>query len=143
MINKEELIKAAETLYNCCIEMNRNCSDCYMQPFCIRMENEELKYAFEDFVKYYNIRCPFCGKKVIHVAVCDDIGNIKGLLKTTTYEDDAYNGLGYVLIHEGWGECLLCTDGDQKIMGGMIFDTPDEAVEALKKFSCKDNTNLY
>ena len=81
--------------------------------------------------KYLNIRCPFCGEEVIHVAVCDDEGNIHGLIGCE-YEYDPWSGLGYVLIHDGWGECVLCTDDDQTCMGGIIFDTPDEALEALK-----------
>ena len=92
--------------------------------------------------KYSNICCPFCGKNEIHVAVCDDEGNIHGFIGCE-YEDDPWSGLGYVLIHDGWGECILCTDGDQGCLGGIIFDTPDEAVEALKMSPCKDDTNLY
>lgn len=93
--------------------------------------------------KYSNICCPFCGKEVIHVAVCDDEGNIHGFIGCE-YEDDPWSGLGYVLIHEEWGECILCTDDDQTVIGGgIIFDTPDEALEALKISPCKDGTNLY
>lgn len=92
--------------------------------------------------KYLNIRCPFCGKNAIHVAVCDDEGNYRGLIGRSEYELDSYSGIGYYLTHDGWGECLLCTD-EGGCLGGMIFDTPDEALKALKISPCKDDTNLY
>ena len=35
----------------------------------------------------------------------------------------------YALHHEGWGDCILCTDGEEQTMGGVLFDTIDEAVD--------------
>lgn len=37
---------------------------------------------------------------------------------------------GYDLHHEGWGKCILCTDGDNQSMGGALFDTAEDAIEA-------------
>ena len=31
----------------------------------------------------------------------------------------------------GWGDCPLCTDGAYSTMGGMLFDTAEEAINAL------------
>ena len=37
----------------------------------------------------------------------------------------------YALHHDGWGECPLCTDGAYSTMGGMLFDTAEEAIATL------------
>lgn len=75
--------------------------------------------------------CPFCGKE-IRICVHDDEGNYRGELECE-YESDPWSGLSYALHHDGWGECLLCTDGRNEVMGGILFDSPDEARNALKK----------
>ena len=77
-------------------------------------------------------RCPFCGKNAVYIGVCDDEGNFHGRLGCE-YEQDPWSGLSYDLHHEGWGECILCTDGDNQSMGGVLFDTAEEAVEAWNK----------
>lgn len=101
------------------------------------------RFKMSDIINnFLNIHCPVCGKNAIHIAVCDDEGNIHGFVGCE-YENDPWSGLGYVLIHDGWGECILSTDGDQGCLGGIVFDTPNEALKALKISSCKDDTNLY
>ena len=47
------------------------------------------------------------------------------------YENAPWSGLSYALHHEGWGDCPLCTDGAESTMGGMLFDTAEEAISAL------------
>lgn len=74
-------------------------------------------------------RCPFCGKNAVYIGVCDDEGNFHGRLGCE-YEQDPWSGLSYDLHHEGWGECILCTDGDNQSMGGALFDTAEDAIEA-------------
>ena len=74
--------------------------------------------------------CPFCGQKTIFVGVHDDEGNCHGLVGCE-YENDPWSGLSYALHHEGWGDCPLCTDGAYSTMGGMLFDTAEEAINAL------------
>ena len=74
--------------------------------------------------------CPFCGQKTIFVGVQDDEGNYHGLVGCE-YENDPWSGLSYALHHEGWGNCPLCTDGAYSTMGGMLFDTAEEAINAL------------
>ena len=74
--------------------------------------------------------CPFCGQKTIFVGVHDDEGNYHGLVGCE-YENDPWSGLSYALHHEGWGNCPLCTDGAYSTMGGMLFDTAEEAINAL------------
>ena len=74
--------------------------------------------------------CPFCGQKTIFVGVHDDEGNYHGLVGCE-YENDPWSGLSYALHHEGWGDCPLCTDGAYSTMGGMLFDTAEEAINAL------------
>ena len=74
--------------------------------------------------------CPFCGQKTLFVGVHDDEGNYHGLVGCE-YENDPWSGLSYALHHEGWGDCPLCTDGVYSTMGGMLFDTAEEAINAL------------
>ena len=76
------------------------------------------------------IDCPICKKKVLFVGVHDDEGNYHGLVGCE-YENNPWSGLSYALHHEGWGDCPLCTDGAYSTMGGMLFDTAEEAINAL------------
>ena len=78
--------------------------------------------------------CLFCKKKVISIGVHDDEGNYHGELGCE-YEADPWSGLSYALHHEGWGECILCTDGNNEVMGGVLFDTAEEAEAALEQES--------
>ena len=80
------------------------------------MKNTELK------------PCPFCKEKKVFIGVHDDEGNYKGHIGCE-YEKAPWSGLSYALHHEGWGECILCTDGDDMTMGGVLFDTAEEAAE--------------
>ena len=80
--------------------------------------------------KTINMECPICKKKVLFVGVHDDEGNYHGLVGCE-YENDPWSGLSYALHHEGWGDCLLCTDGAYSTMGGMLFDTAEDAISAL------------
>ena len=76
------------------------------------------------------IDCPICKKKVLFVGVHDDEGNYHGLVGCE-YENDPWSGLSYALHHEGWGDCPMCTDGAYSTMGGMLFDTAEDAISAL------------
>lgn len=77
--------------------------------------------------------CPFCGKKALFVGVHDDEGNYHGQIGCE-YETDPWSGLSYALHHEGWGDCILCTDGVLGIMGGILFDTAQEAVDNMPPY---------
>lgn len=77
-----------------------------------------------------NMECPICKKKVVFVGVHDDEGNYHGPVGCE-YENDPWSGLSYALHHEGWGDCPMCTDGAYSTMGGMLFDTADDAISAL------------
>lgn len=81
---------------------------------------EKLKAGF-----YF---CPMCGKYAVHIGVHDDEGNYKGE-PGCEYEEDPWSGLSYALHHEGWGSCLLCTSDTDEPMGGVLFDTAEEAAE--------------
>ena len=76
------------------------------------------------------VKCPICKKDVLFVGVHDDEGNYHGLVGCD-YESAPWSGLSYALHHEGWGECPLCTDGEYGPMGGMLFDTAEEAISSL------------
>ena len=76
------------------------------------------------------MECPICKKKVLFVGVHDDEGNFHGLVGCE-YENDPWSGLSYALHHDGWGDCPLCTDGAYSTMGGMLFDTAEDAISAL------------
>lgn len=73
--------------------------------------------------------CPFGADHKVWIAVHDDEGNYHGEIGCE-YETDPWSGLSYGLHHDGWGTCPLCTDDDYASMGGMLFDTPEEAAEA-------------
>lgn len=76
------------------------------------------------------MECPICKKRALFVGVHDDEGNYHGLVGCE-YENDPWSGLSYALHLEGWGDCPLCTDGAYSAMGGMLFDTSEEAISAL------------
>lgn len=76
--------------------------------------------------------CPFCKKDVVYIGVHDDEGNYKGRIGCE-YESDPWSALTYGIQHEGWGECILCTDGDNETLGGLVFDTLEEAVDEWNK----------
>ena len=80
--------------------------------------------------KTINMECPICKKKVLFVGAHDDEGNYHGLVGCE-YENDPWSGMSYALHHEGWGDCPLCTDGAYNTMGGMLFDTAEDAISAL------------
>ena len=73
--------------------------------------------------------CPFCKKSAVFVGVHDDEGNYHGNLGCE-YEQNPWSGLSYALHHEGWGDCILCTDDAEQTMGGVLFDTAEEAIQA-------------
>lgn len=70
--------------------------------------------------------CPFCHKRAVFVGVHDNEGNYKGV-PGCEYESDPWSGLSYGLHHKGWGECVLCTCGEAEVMGGVLFDTAEQA----------------
>ena len=76
------------------------------------------------------MECPICKKKAVFVGVHDDEGNYHGLMGCE-YENAPWSGLSYALHHEGWGDCPLCTADAESTMGGMLFDTAEEAISAL------------
>ena len=76
------------------------------------------------------MECPICKEKALFVGVHDDEGNYHGRVGCE-YEKDSWSGLSYALHHEGWGDCPLCTDGPNSPMGGMLFDTAEEAISSL------------
>ena len=74
--------------------------------------------------------CPFCGQKAIFVGVCDDEGNYKGR-PGCEYESNPWSGLCYAIHHDGWGDCILCTDAHDLPLGGCFFDTAEDAFRAI------------
>lgn len=73
--------------------------------------------------------CPFCGQKALFIGVHDDEANYKGRLGCE-YELDPWSGLYYAIRHDGWGDCILCTD-DHDLPLGRFFDTAEEAFQAI------------
>ena len=73
-------------------------------------------------------KCPFCKKNAVFVGVHDDEGNYHGALGCD-YEQNPWSGLSYELHHNGWGDCILCTDGNNQSMGGKYFDSAEEAAD--------------
>lgn len=85
--------------------------------------------------------CPFCGKKAVFIGVHDKEGNFKGY-PGCEYESVPWRGLSYALHHEGWGDCIFCTDGADLTMGGMLFDTTEEAADAWNKRADTDEVEV-
>lgn len=81
--------------------------------------------------------CPYCKKKAVFIGVHDYEGNYHGRIGCE-YENNAWSGLSYSLHHDGWGECILCTDGEEQTMGGIHFDTAEEAAEEWNGESLKE-----
>lgn len=71
----------------------------------------------------------------MYIGVCDDEGNYHGQIGCE-YESDPWSGLSYALMHKGWGECILCTNDE--VMGGVLFDTAEEAADAWNDEGDKD-----
>lgn len=122
----------------------RDCSWAYETE----LPHAEFKIMEEDEVYCYGIvcalngtpkmyRCPFCGEEKLHIGVHDDEGNYHGELGCA-YESDPWSGLSYGIHHDGWGECLLCTDDTNGVMGGMLFDTSYDAMAELVRFAAVD-----
>lgn len=76
--------------------------------------------------------CPFCGEHKVFIGVHDDEGNYHGQLGCE-YESDPWSGLSYALHHAGWGGCILCSDGANGVMGGVLFDTAEEAADTWNR----------
>lgn len=91
-------------------------------------------------------KCPFCHKNAVYIGVCDNEGNFHGRMGCE-YERNPWSGLTYNLHHEGWGECILCTDGDDLSMGGKLFDTAEDAANAWNEGDLnhgrKKNPNVH
>lgn len=87
--------------------------------------------------------CPWCKKHAVFIGVHDDEGNYHGRLRCD-YEENPWSGLTYSLHHEGWGNCILSTDGEYQAMGGVMFDTAQEAIKEWNRYlvsfvgRCKD-----
>lgn len=120
---------------------DRDCSWVYVTElphaeFKIMEEGEVYCYgivcALNGTPKMY--KCPFCGEEKLHIGVHDDEGNYHGELGCA-YESDPWSGLSYGVHHDGWGECLLCTDGTNGAAGGILFDTLQNARDAISKLS--------
>ena len=73
--------------------------------------------------------CPFGADHKVWIGVHDDEGNYHGTIGCE-YEADHWSGITYALHHGGWGDCPLCTAGEGDCMGGMLFDTPEDAAKA-------------
>jgi len=82
--------------------------------------------------------CPFCHKDAVFIGVHDDEGNFHGLLGCD-YESKPWSGLSYALHHEGWGDCIMCTDDANEVMGGVLFDTAEEAIETWNRRDLDNN----
>lgn len=75
--------------------------------------------------------CPYCKKEAVSIGVHDNEGNYKGE-PGCEYESHPWSGLCYGLHHwDGFGECIFCSD--DHVMGGILFDTAEEAAEAWNK----------
>ena len=82
--------------------------------------------------------CPFCGGNFL-IAVCDDEGNIHN---EAGYEQDPWSGLGYQIVHsvEENKDCPIAKyEEDDAIMGIFIFDTREEAIEAINRRTQPEN----
>ena len=75
--------------------------------------------------------CPWC-KKVPKIQLTDDEGNFR----SESYLDDSYSGVGYALVHmteDPDDKCPIATVDEETILGGMIYDTEEEAIDAWNR----------
>ena len=84
------------------------------------------------------IKCHFCQEHTVFIGVHDDEGNYKGRIGCG-YESNTWSGLCYALHHEGGGNCILCTDGEEQTMGDVLFNTIDEATTEWNNILRKEN----
>ena len=71
--------------------------------------------------------CPFCGGEA-RIQVTDDEGN----LKSESYLEDPYSGVGYVIIHDLSNStdcCPIATNLDE-VQGRYIYSSKQEAINA-------------
>lgn len=87
-------------------------------------------------------KCPCCGKLIVSIGIHDEEGNYHGDLGCE-YESDPWSGISYGLHHGGWGDCILCSDGENEPMGGMLFDTAEDAAAALEKASFAFSSDYF
>lgn len=82
--------------------------------------------------------CPFCGGK-FSIEVCDDEGNIH---EEAGYEQNPWSGLGYKITHshEENEKCPIAKySEDGAEMGIWIYDTMEEAIEAINRRAHPEN----
>ena len=75
--------------------------------------------------------CPWC-KKVPKIQLTDAEGNFR----SESYLDDPYSGVGYALVHmteDSDDKCPIATVDEETILGGMIYDTEEEAIDAWNR----------
>ena len=75
--------------------------------------------------------CPWC-KKVPKIQLTDAEGNFR----SESYLDDSYSGVGYALVHmteDPDDKCPIATVDEETILGGMIYDTEEEAIDAWNR----------
>lgn len=79
--------------------------------------------------------CPYCGG-AIRIVVCDDEGNIKS--DPETYLKNPWSGLTYGIQHdlkdvpEGYSCPIASFDEDNQLMGTRLYDTENDAYNALR-----------
>jgi hypothetical protein len=81
--------------------------------------------------------CPFCDGEA-RIQVTDDEGN----LKSESYLEDPYSGVGYVIIHDisnSTDSCPIATNLGE-IQGCYIYTSKQEAIDAWNK-RVNDNSN--
>ena len=97
--------------------MNKNADICDVRAMVLNVvDQRELR------------PCPWC-KNVPKIQLTDAEGNFR----SESYLDDPYSGVGYALVHmteDPDDKCPIATVDEETILGGMIYDTEEEAIAA-------------
>jgi len=74
--------------------------------------------------------CPFCGGEA-RIQVTDDEGN----LKSDSYLESPYSGVGYVIVHDisNSTDCCPIATNSAEIQGRYIYTSKQEAIDAWNK----------
>lgn len=77
-------------------------------------------------------KCPFCGGE-FHLLLCDEEGNPRD----DDYLDNPYSGISYCIVHShkdvpNGVHCPIATSYDDGAISEYLYDSKEEALEALK-----------
>lgn len=74
-------------------------------------------------------KCPFCGHEAVSISVYDIDEKWKGPLGCDFEKDPDCDIALYALHHEEWMSCVLRCDDQEEALGGLFFNSAEEAAK--------------